>query len=141
VACRSKTPRYFIGSADEAYIRAAEAASVCLFGGGKRALVDDLTVGDCILYFAPDSSHPPDGAFISAAHVTGPVQSHTFADFKFSAWVRAAEYDVVNSVSLHCAGSSGGLNTDLAPGHHPRIEIDQNTFLAVSVLMGLKHND
>ena len=94
--------RHVIGVVHRMQVEVASREGFVAFGHGKRSLVETLSPGDRVIYYAPRTE--PDGdpvqAFVAHATVTGDApRERDFGDWG-TGWVRDAVYAEVTEVPV-----------------------------------------
>lgn len=93
---------YLIGVVHRMQVEVGAREGFVAFGHGKRALVDRLSVGDKVIYYAPRME--PGGeavqAFVAHATVTGEAARPRDFGAWGTGWVRDASYDQVTEVPV-----------------------------------------
>ncbi len=93
---------HVIGVVHRMQVAIAAREGFVAFGHGKRSLVDSLSPGDTVIYYAPRTE--PDGdpvqAFVAHATVTGETARPRDYGARGTGWVRDADYDTVREVPV-----------------------------------------
>ena len=93
---------YVIGVVHRMQTEIAAREGFVAFGHGKRALVESVSPGDRVIYYAPRSE--PDGdpvqAFVAHATVTGEAPRERDFGAWGAGWVRDAQFDEVKEVPV-----------------------------------------
>lgn len=93
---------YVIGVVHRMQTEIAAREGFVAFGHGKRALVESLSPGDRVIYYAPKSDFEGDPVQAFVAHATVTGQTARERDFGAwgTGWIRDASFDEVAEVPV-----------------------------------------
>ncbi len=93
---------YVVGVVHRMQTEIAAREGFVAFGHGKRALVETLSPGDRVIYYAPrtEPEGEPVQAFVAHATVTGETPHERDFGAWGTGWVRDAEFDEVVEVPI-----------------------------------------
>lgn len=135
--------QYVIGLAAREYVRAAASQGVCLFGGGHKGLVEDLSVGDEVIFASPtvEQNGDPLECFTALGKITGHevrLKTHWPDHPGFKAHVLECTYADVRSVPFASVAAEHLPWDDLQTDAAPRFDVDRTAFNAIAAAMGVR---